>query len=145
MRLCNVCGESACGCAKALSDINSRTYQGMTLCSWSTAEKLCNLFVSGNCDYCAWHVEWQRQLQDSPLITEYDALCPWLTQFAPGGPYGANPGQWWADPQTIIQVCHGIGYVPARTERMKCEHSREHLRMLGLQRAHTRTVLKETA
>lgn len=116
------CGWSAPG---QLSD-GTRKYQGMKLCNWTTAGKLCNMIASGDADYCNWHHEWKRQLEDRPMTTEYEALCEWLKQFDPGGDYSANPGQWWADPQTIIQACHGFGRVPGRTEKMKYERYQAH-------------------
>lgn len=124
-KFCRTCGDDPCSCVQSLPD-TGHTYQGMNLCHWATAGRLCNMIVSGDADYCNWHNEWKRQLEDRPMTTEYEALCEWLKQFDPGGDYGANPGQWWADPQTIIQACHGHGRVPARTEKMKYERYQAH-------------------
>lgn len=120
------CGWSTPG---QLSD-GTRTYQGMKLCPWATAGKLCNMIVSGDADYCNWHREWSRMLEGKPQIAEFEALRDWMKQFSPGGDYGANPGQWWGDPQTTIQVLHGFGMMPPRTEKMKYERYQEHWRMM---------------
>lgn len=103
-----------------------RTRQGMKLCSWVTAGRMCTQIASGDATYCNWHHEWERQLEGKPMKSELEALTEWMTQFQPGEMYGVNPGQWWADPKTTLQACHGLNELPARTERMKRECYERH-------------------
>lgn len=135
---CQECFESfvgsRCSCgwsAPSLGCDGARTRGGIKLCNWATASKLCNLLASGDQSYCNWHTEWERQLQFAPMQSEYEALRDWLTQFAPGERYGENPGQWWADPDTTIAVCHGMSSLPGRTEKQKRDRCREHWRIMG--------------
>ncbi len=146
---CNVCGEHLCICAKSLSDDTRHTYQGMTLCSWATAGKHCNMFVSGNQPHCNWHTEWERLLQDELMQGEFDALCVWMQMFEPGGDHGANPGQWWATPEDTIEVCHGFGYLPGRSEKEKYARHLEHWAMMetlkkGIYSEKTKALLART-
>lgn len=123
-----------CGYQRQLADDCARRRHGLKLCEWMTASKLCLMTVSGEQRYCNWHHEWERLLETPEAKdgqwTEFQKLQQWLTQFQPGGEYGANPGQWWADVDSIIGACHGLWELKPRSERLKRDMSNEHWEMM---------------
>lgn len=65
---------------------------------------------------CQWHRHWVRLIeQGAPGRDEREEFFDWLEQFRPWGPYGHDPGQWWADGAVLWTALRGTGANPVMT------------------------------
>ncbi|WP_447979051.1 hypothetical protein [Candidatus Nitrospira bockiana] len=89
-------------------------------CDWRSHGRACTMLAnSSRSPLCSWHYHWSTIAQDDRH--ERVEFATWLKKFRPGGDYGHNPGQWWADEDLLWECVNGLTMPPKRTEEIAVE------------------------
>lgn len=100
--------------------MNSEETSGST-CTWRTGVNVCRMRRS-SVKYCLFHQHWVRLVDHGVLGRQQDdELVEWLEQFQPYGPYGNQPGQWWASVDALWPALKGVADPPVLTDALSNE------------------------